>query len=95
MCGELENLLTRAAMETHGVIIYEDTVTPLLARVVEQRDRQRARAATTTLSLQDYERAYILQVLNRTEWHLGKACEALGISRPTLRQKMREYGLRE
>lgn len=93
---ELENVLTRAAMETHGDIIDEDTVIPLLSKAEPLRQgEQKGNVPDKVLSLQEYEREYILQVLNRTEWHLGKACEALGISRPTLRQKMREYGLRE
>lgn len=93
---ELENVLTRAAMATHGDIIDEETVCPLLSKVKEhQGEESSSGTAGVALSLQEYEREYILQALNRTEWHLGKTCETLGISRPTLRQKMREYGLRE
>jgi two-component system response regulator AtoC len=92
---ELENVLTRAAMGTHGDVIDAETLTPLLSKVDEQQTESGAKSPGVALSLQEYEREYILRVLNRTEWHLGKACEALGISRPTLRQKMREYGLRE
>ncbi|MBS3907017.1 MAG: helix-turn-helix domain-containing protein, partial [Syntrophaceae bacterium] len=29
--------------------------------------------------------------LNHTHWHLGKTCEVLGISRPTLRHKLKAY----
>lgn len=92
---ELENVLTRAAMGTHGDVIDAETLAPLLSKVDEQQTESGAKSPGVALSLQEYEREYILRVLNRTEWHLGKACEALGISRPTLRQKMREYGLRE
>jgi two-component system response regulator AtoC len=92
---ELENVLTKAAMATHGDVIDGDTVAPLLSKNCQQESQQKPLATGTALSLHEYEREYILHVLNRTEWHLGKACQALGISRPTLRQKMREYGLRE
>jgi two-component system, NtrC family, response regulator AtoC len=92
---ELENVLTRAAMGIHGDVIDAETLAPLLSKFDKDRTEEKAQPARGALSLQEYEREYILQVLNRTEWHLGKACEALGISRPTLRQKMREYGLRE
>lgn len=92
---ELENVLTRAAMDTHGDVIDAETLTPLLCKIEEQQTDVNGKPSGGALSLQEYEREYILRVLNRTEWHLGKACEALGVSRPTLRQKMREYGLRE
>jgi two-component system, NtrC family, response regulator AtoC len=92
---ELENVLTRAVMGTHGDVVDAETLAPLLSKIDEQQAEAGAKSPGVALSLQEYEREYILRVLNRTEWHLGKACEALGISRPTLRQKMREYGLRE
>jgi two-component system response regulator AtoC len=92
---ELENVLTRAAMGTHGDVIDVETLAPLLSKIDEQQAEAGVKPPGVALSLQEYEREYILKVLNRTEWHLGRACEALGISRPTLRQKMREYGLRE
>jgi transcriptional regulator with GAF, ATPase, and Fis domain len=39
------------------------------------------------------EKEYIIGTLHRTHWHLGKTCELLGISRPTLRHKLKTYGL--
>jgi len=42
-------------------------------------------------SLKDMEKDHIIAVLNRTHWHLGQACELLGITRPTLRHKLRTY----
>ncbi|RPH87657.1 MAG: hypothetical protein EHM75_04920 [Desulfobacteraceae bacterium] len=45
-----------------------------------------------------YQVDYILKKINigtlqRTHWHLVKTCALLGISRPTLRQKLKTYGL--
>ena len=42
-------------------------------------------------SLKDMEKDHIIAVLNRTHWHLGQACELLGITRPTLRHKLKMY----
>ena len=42
-------------------------------------------------SLKDIEKDHIIAVLNRTHWHLGKACTLLGITRPTLRHKLKMY----
>jgi transcriptional regulator of acetoin/glycerol metabolism len=39
------------------------------------------------------EKEYIIGTLQRTHWHLGKTCALMGISRPTLRHKLKTYGL--
>ncbi len=39
------------------------------------------------------EKEYIIGTLQRTHWHLGKTCALLGISRPTLRHKLKTHGL--
>jgi two-component system, NtrC family, response regulator AtoC len=88
---ELENVLTRAAINTQGDIILDDFVGPLLAhpnhftvaKPVSKIDK----------SLADVEKDYIISVLSQTQGHLGQACSILGISRPTLRQKLREYSI--
>ena len=81
---ELENVLTKAALVASGDVILEEDISPLLESPEDQ---------PRTMSLQEVERAHILKVLHYTNWHYGKACEILGISRPTLRQKMRRYGI--
>ncbi len=44
-------------------------------------------------SLAEVEDEQIRAVLARTGWALGESCEILGISRPTLRKKIAEYGI--
>ena len=44
-------------------------------------------------SLQDMERQHIREALGIAGWNRGKVCDLLGITRPTLRRKMREYGI--
>lgn len=44
-------------------------------------------------SLEEVEREHILKVLDSNEWHLGKTCNQLGMSRPTLRARMKKYEL--
>ena len=44
------------------------------------------------LSLRQVERRHIAAVLQRTDWHQGKAASLLGISAKTLYRKIREYG---
>jgi len=88
---ELENVLTRAAIDTHGDVIFEEFVAPLLAKTKEPAEPSRANDLARSLAA--VERQHIIQVLNDTGGHLGKACEILGISRPTLRQKLKEYSI--
>jgi two-component system response regulator AtoC len=46
-------------------------------------------------SLNSMEKEHILRVLDHTEGNYGEACKILGITRPTLRKKINDYGLRE
>ncbi|MCE9561793.1 MAG: sigma-54 dependent transcriptional regulator [Planctomycetes bacterium] len=39
------------------------------------------------------ERILLKRVLRETDWHLGHACERLGLNRSTLRYKLRDLGL--
>ncbi len=85
---ELENVLTHAVINTQGDVILEELITPLLGRKTV-----REMEVPNGHSLQEIEKEYIIGVLNRTRWHLGKACGLLGLSRPTLRNKLRLYGI--
>lgn len=84
---ELRNVMERAALlATEGVVDAGDL--PLGAEVG-------AGARPTpmqVLSLGELERRHIADVLERTNWHQGKAAEMLGISPKTLYRKIREYG---
>ena len=86
---ELENILTSAAINTHGEVIFEELVVPLLGK--EENKSINQKDMFKEFSLQEVEKEHIIRILNHTHWHLGKTCELLGISRPTLRQKLKEY----
>jgi propionate catabolism operon transcriptional regulator len=43
------------------------------------------------LGLDEVEREQILKVLNHTNWHITRAAQILGISRPTIRLKIKKY----
>jgi two-component system response regulator AtoC len=87
---ELENILTRAAITTQGEVILDEFISPLLGREDKATGE---RDALNIVSLQEIEKEHILKVLSHTRWHLGNSCKLLGISRPTLRQKLKEYGI--
>lgn len=87
---EMENVLTHVAINTQGEVILEEAITPMLGEKFQNRQNQKD-VLNNKQKLKDIEKGHIIEVLNRTHWRLGKACELLGISRPTLRHKIRAY----
>jgi len=83
---ELRNVLERAVLLAGGGIIHaHDLPLPMDVRTASAAD-------DAPLSLQEVERRHIAAVLQRTNWHQGKAAILLGISAKTLYRKIREYG---
>ena len=86
---ELRNVMERAALlATNGVV--EATDLPLGADV----GAGARPTPTSVLSLGELEQRHIADVLERTNWHQGRAAEMLGISPKTLYRKIREYGFK-
>jgi len=83
---ELENILLRASVTTRGDIISEDIILPLLTKDVSQRPMK-----MPYKSLQNLEKEHISKILSHTGWHITKTAHILGISRPTLRAKIKQY----
>ncbi|MBI5060538.1 sigma-54-dependent Fis family transcriptional regulator [candidate division KSB1 bacterium] len=79
---ELENVLIRSLLRSSG---------PVIGEVVLEDSEVHVRAEYKSLA--DVEREHIRRTLNEVGGNLGKACEVLGITRPTLRKKMEEYGI--
>jgi two-component system, NtrC family, response regulator AtoC len=88
---ELENALTHAAINTQGEVILEELILPLVGKKMAREAN--GKEISYGESLQNVEKEYIIKILDRTRWHLGKTCELLGMSRPTLRHKLRTYGI--
>ncbi len=87
---ELENVLTRAVVLSKGEVL------ELQAHSLEDTIPSEMAAEDSPFrSLEDVEAQHISRVLGAVGWHQGKACEILGVSRPTLRKKIRDYGLKE
>lgn len=87
---ELENLLIHTAINTQGEVILEELITPLLGQKLSNLSTPKD-IFNREQDLKSLEKEYIQKVLNQTHWHFGKACEFLGISRPTLRHKLKSY----
>ena len=89
---EIENLLTHVAINTHGGVILEEAIALMLGEKIHiYQDLKEI--PNKKRNLRDVEKEHITEVLNHAHWHFGKACQLLGISRPTLRHKIRVYGI--
>jgi len=83
---ELENRVQAGIMASSG---------ESLAVEIPDAPTTGAPASDWRRSLADVEEEQIRSVLERTGWALGESCEILGISRPTLRKKIAEYGIEQ
>lgn len=85
---ELENMLTAGVVRSTGnaleVIVPENTPSAAVQTAEWEWNRP----------MEDVEKQHIQAVLNNVDGHFGKACDILGISRPTLRKKIKDYGLK-
>ena len=87
---QLENVLTKAVVMAQGEVL---ALSDLPAELNHEGEVEPA-PADDGLSLREVERRHIGQVLEATGWHKGRACEILGISRPRLDRRIKEYALR-
>ena len=83
---ELRNFMERAVQSTTGT---EIQLTDLPSQVRESFSG----AARNKMSLEDLERTYISEVLDQTRGKKTMAAKILGISRKTLLEKRKRYGL--
>ena len=84
---ELENTLTRTAVLTKSMVLTNEDIIASISDVENAVSR-----AAPENTLAEVEKEHILRVLSARNGHLGEACRALGISRPTLRLKLKQYG---
>jgi two-component system, NtrC family, response regulator AtoC len=87
---QLENVLRRAVVHSHGDVLLEES----LDEPADAPMRPESHAGSAPIKLLDeVEKEHILIALKFTGGNRGKVCELLGISRPTLQRKIRKYGI--
>jgi len=89
---ELENTLTQAVVLAKGDVLEKENI---LLRKTEHLHAENSIQNTANLSLSDIEKKHIKIVLDGTKWDKTKAAEILGISKPTLYNKIQVYNLSE
>ena len=90
---ELQNVLLEALLRTQGSIILKEDVQQVMEEKIYYYYNFNSKKELTLEGNKEKEKEKILEALNRTNWHRGKAAALLGVSRPTLRKKMRELGI--
>jgi len=89
---ELENAVERAVILCLEEQISTQQLPPQVLQA-GQEDGSRPFRIRTGLSLKDMEKELILSTLRQTENNRTRAAEILGITRQTLQNKLKEYGL--
>jgi len=90
---ELENVLTRAVVLAPGDVLLAEHLPPLESPQPRASDAAGWPDTGALPTLAEAERQLIARTLTLTGGHKGKACQMLGISRPTLERKLTKYRL--
>jgi len=80
---ELENMIERAIVVGNGKKISLKDL-PLAKDIVD----------SSVESLDDFEKAFISQILNKYSWNISRTANALKVDRVTLYNKIKKYGLK-
>ena len=85
---ELENVLVEAVVRARGKVILVDEIEDILSSNYPITTTRLA-----TYSLPHMEKEHIRATLDRLNWNRSETARVLGISLPTLRKKIRKYGI--
>jgi DNA-binding NtrC family response regulator len=85
---ELENVLVEAVIRVQGNVILLDDIEKIL-----EKNHSGTRESLSAYSLPQVEKEHIQNTLSYVAWNRTKAARMLGISLPTLRSKIRKYGI--
>ncbi|WP_305802839.1 helix-turn-helix domain-containing protein [Thiolapillus sp.] len=90
---ELENVLMKGVALSHSDTFTRELLPEHILCQSMGSTPPTAEKPLTARSLKDIEKEHISRILEANNWHRGKACEVLGVSRPRLRRMINEYGL--
>lgn len=91
---ELKNVIERAMILTDQEYITPKYL-PLELKTNEFKKKSEISDVSEDMSLANMEKNHLLRVLEKLDWNKSKAARALGISRATLRMKIRRYNIYE
>jgi len=80
---ELENMIERAIVVGNGKKIG-----------LQDLPLEKTFVSSTVESLDDFEKAFVLQILNKYNWNISRTAKALKVDRVTLYNKIKKYDLK-
>jgi two-component system, NtrC family, response regulator AtoC len=86
---ELRNVLAKGMLESRGAVLLTEAVAEVLSSTVASPGEARG-----LCTLDEVEKDHIVMALSEYGGNLSAAARALAISRPTLRKRLKRYGLR-
>ncbi|WP_456412604.1 sigma-54-dependent transcriptional regulator [Thiolapillus sp.] len=90
---ELENVLMKGVALSHGDTFTRELLPEQILCQGGDHPEPAMEKPLTDRSLKEVEKEHISRILEANNWHRGRACEVLGVSRPRLRRMINEYGL--
>ena len=90
---ELDNVIERSVLLARGEYIAPEDLPPAI-KGAQERDLSLV-SVPPGMTLREVEKEVILQTLKNAEGNRTRTAQVLGISRKTLQNKLKEYGLRE
>lgn len=92
---ELKNVMERAAILCQDELVDVDHLPIELSTIPPKETKTIVppRSSDEALSLQDIERLHIVETLQKFDGNKSKAARVLNISRSTLREKLKQYGI--
>ncbi len=84
---ELENILLQAVVLSKADVLEKENI------LLQENHGRDVISERRNLSLAEVEKEHIVEVLNSVNWNKKKAYTILGISKPTLNNKIREYNI--
>jgi two-component system, NtrC family, response regulator AtoC len=85
---DLENVLVEAVVRARGRVLLLDEIERTLSM-----NEPSVSAGLSPASLNGIEKEHIEKTLSQMGWNRTRTAQALGISMPTLRSKIRKYGI--
>jgi DNA-binding NtrC family response regulator len=89
---ELENCISEALSRSKGLICFQHLPDKILA-LAEPETERAIEEPRKPSSLEEAEKAHIIEILQHTRGNKARAVGILKISKPTLYNKMRQYGI--
>ncbi len=90
---ELENVLMKGVALSHSDTFTRELLPEQILCKSNDSPQPAMEKPVTDRSLKEVEKEHISRILEANNWHRGRACEVLGVSRPRLRRMINEYGL--